>query len=54
MNHTIKLFLIALMLFVIGKSVFSQLRIVISTNFPPLDVCMSGCPADHTSDPDDI
>jgi len=42
------------MLFLIRVSGFSQLRIVISSDFPPLDVCMSGCPADHTSDPDDI
>lgn len=42
------------MLFVTEESLFSQFRIVISTDFPPLDVCMSGCPADHTSDPDDI
>ena len=27
---------------------------VISSDFPPLDVCMSGCAADHTSDPDDV
>lgn len=32
----------------------SKLRVVISTDFPPLDVCMSGCAADHTSDPDDV
>jgi len=50
----IKLFLITSILFVTEESIFSQLRIVISTDFPPLDVCMSGCPADHTSDPDDI
>lgn len=29
-------------------------RVVISSDFPPIDVCMSGCAADHTSDPDDI
>lgn len=29
-------------------------RVVISSDFPPLDVCMSGCAADHTSDPDDV
>jgi hypothetical protein len=29
-------------------------RVVISTDFPPLDVCMSGCAADHSSDPDDV
>lgn len=32
----------------------SRFRVVISTDFPPLDVCMSGCAADHTSDPDDV
>ena len=54
MNQTIKFFLIVSMLFIAGKSGFSQLRIVISTDFPPLDVCISGCPDDNTSDPDDI
>ena len=54
MNQIIKLILIASMLFVTEEILFSQLRIVISTDFPPLDVCISGCPADHTSDPDDI
>jgi len=54
MIHTIKIFLLTSMLFASRESGFSQLRIVISTDFPPLDVCMSGCPADHTSDPDDI
>jgi hypothetical protein len=29
-------------------------RVVISSDFPPIDVCMSGCASDHTSDPDDI
>jgi len=32
----------------------SKLRVIVSTDFPPLDVCMSGCAADHTSDPDDV
>jgi len=32
----------------------AQLRVVISTDFPPTDVCMSSCAADHTSDPDDV
>jgi hypothetical protein len=32
----------------------AQFRIVISSDFPPLDVCMSGCAANHTSDPDDV
>ena len=31
-----------------------KMRVVISTDFPPLDVCMSGCASDHTSDPDDV
>ena len=31
-----------------------KIRVVISTDFPPLDVCMSGCPPDQISDPDDI
>ena len=54
MIHTFKIYLIISLLFVTSESGFSQLRIVISTDFPPLDVCMSGCPADHISDPDDI
>jgi hypothetical protein len=49
-----KFFLIVLMLFVAFKNVTAQLRVVISTDFPPLGVCMSGCPADRTSDPDDL
>ncbi len=36
------------------KSQHTRPRIVISSDFPPLDVCMSGCAADHTSDPDDV
>ncbi len=31
-----------------------KLRVVISSDFPPINVCMSGCAADHTSDPDDV
>ncbi len=31
-----------------------KIRIVISTDFPPLDVCISGCPEERTSDPDDV
>lgn len=31
-----------------------KLRVVMSTDFPPLDVCSSGCAADRTSDPDDV
>jgi hypothetical protein len=42
------------MLFGIEETSFSQFRIVISTDFPPLDVCLSDCPPDHISDPDDI
>lgn len=49
-----RLFLIGLILFFTAQNASSQLRVVISTDFPPLDVCMSGCAADHTSDPDDI
>jgi len=33
---------------------YAQLRVVISSDFPPMNVCMSGCAADHTSDPDDV
>jgi hypothetical protein len=32
----------------------AKLRVVMSTDFPPLDVCMGGCAADHRSDPDDV
>jgi len=34
----------------------SRLRVVVSTDFPPIGVCLpnQGCPADHTSDPDDM
>lgn len=53
MTHK-RLLLIVLILLAAEKNIFSQLRVVISTDFPPLDVCMSGCPADRTSDPDDI
>jgi len=49
-----RLLLIVLILLAAEKNIFSQLRVVISTDFPPLDVCMNGCPADRTSDPDDI
>jgi hypothetical protein len=31
-----------------------KLRVVISSDFPPTDVVMSGGAADHTSDPDDV
>jgi xylan 1,4-beta-xylosidase len=31
-----------------------RLRVVISSDFPPTNVCMSGCAADHCSDPDDV
>lgn len=41
--------------FLLGSGFLSaKQRVVISTDFPPLDVCMSGCAADHTSDPDDV
>jgi hypothetical protein len=49
-----RLFLMVSMLFFAMKNASSQLRVVISTDFPPLDVCMTGCPAERTSDPDDI
>jgi hypothetical protein len=49
-----RILLIVLVLFFAMKNASSQIRVVISTDFPPLDVCMSGCPADRTSDPDDI
>lgn len=44
-----------LVVFLMGSGFLSaKQRVVISTDFPPLDVCMSGCAADHTSDPDDV
>lgn len=49
-----KLFLVATMLFIAAESGFSQTRVVISSDFPPLDVCISGCPEERISDPDDI
>lgn len=49
-----KLFLLGLLMSVLADHASSQQRIVISSDFPPLDVCMTGCAADHTSDPDDI
>lgn len=52
MKHT-KYFLLSV-IWLMSSWVHAQYRIVISTDFPPLDVCMSGCNADHTSDPDDI
>jgi len=50
----IKIFIIASFIFVIEENTYSQARVVISTDFPPLDVCITGCPDDHISDPDDI
>ncbi len=50
----VKLLLIALIWLAIENYSLAQIRVVISTDFPPLDVCMSGCPADRMSDPDDI
>jgi len=38
MIYTINSFLITSMLFVLGESGLSQQRVVISTDFPPLDV----------------
>ncbi len=37
-----------------GEIINAQIRIVISSDFPPPDVCMSGCAANRTSDPDDV
>lgn len=39
---------------VVNEIACAQIRVVISSDFPPLDVCMSGCAANHTSDPDDV
>ncbi len=33
---------------------YGRLRVMMMTDYPPLDVCMSGCAADRTSDPDDV
>lgn len=54
MNYKIKILLIAAILFITVKSGFPQIRIVISSDFPPLDVCISGCADARVSDPDDI
>ncbi|RPI04616.1 MAG: DUF1593 domain-containing protein, partial [Ignavibacteriae bacterium] len=40
--------------FLLSEFLLAQTRVVISSDFPPLDVCMSGCASDHTSDPDDV
>ncbi len=53
MNH-IKLTLFFSVFLIVGEVSQAQLRVVISSDFPPLDVVMSGGAADHTSDPDDI
>lgn len=49
-----KLVLVFSVLLFMGEVLHAQLRVVISSDFPPLDVVMSGGTADQTSDPDDI
>lgn len=53
MKRAKRILFFPLLLLTAGNAL-SQVRVVVSTDFPPLDVCMSGCAADHTSDPDDI
>lgn len=50
----LKQFTILFAILYVSEMAHAQFRIVISSDFPPLDVCMSGCAADHISDPDDI
>lgn len=50
----VKIFLLVSALSFTVQNASSQLRVIISTDFPPLDVCMSDCPPNRTSDPDDI
>jgi beta-xylosidase len=56
MNCLIKknAFFVLLVLLFLNEISNAQIRVVISSDFPPTDVCMSGCAADHTSDPDDV
>ena len=49
-----KLYYLFISFLFVSELAAAQFRVVISSDFPPLDVCMSGCAADHTSDPDDI
>lgn len=50
----IRLALVFFVFLCISEVLHAQLRVVISSDFPPLDVVMSGGAADHTSDPDDL
>lgn len=52
--NCIKTYIIFFALLLVSELIHAQLRVVISSDFPPTDVCMSGCAADHTSDPDDV
>jgi len=52
--NCIKSYIIFFALLFTNELIQAQLRMVVSTDFPPTDVCMSGCAADHTSDPDDV
>jgi Protein of unknown function (DUF1593) len=54
MNKYRQTLLLVMLLTLAGKNGFSQLRVVVSSDFPPLDVCISDCPAERISDPDDI
>lgn len=49
-----KRYLIFFAFLALSEIATAQLRVVVSSDFPPLDVCMSGCSANHTSDPDDV
>lgn len=52
--NNLKLYLFFFSCLLVAEIAHAQFRVVISSDFPPLDVCMSGCAADHTSDPDDV
>lgn len=50
----IKLFMFFSVFLTVSEVLHAQLRVVISSDFPPLDVIMSGGAADQISDPDDV
>lgn len=52
--NNIKLYLFFFAFLLVSEFTPAQFRIVVSSDFPPLDVCMSGCAANRTSDPDDV
>ena len=52
--NRIKLLMFFSVFLTVGEVLHAQFRVVISSDFPPLDVVMSGGAADHISDPDDV